>query len=93
MKRFVVPPHPKHRLGLISHSVDDEVVILNRETGQVHRLNVTASHIWELCDGTNTPDQIATQLKAAFNQTTDQVFDDVVTALIDLRDLDLLARE
>lgn len=91
MKRFVVPTHPKQRPGLMSRSVDDEVVILNRETGQVHRLNLTASHIWELCDGTNTPDQIATQLGAAFSQPTDQVVDDVVAALINLRNLDLLA--
>jgi hypothetical protein len=70
--------------------VDDEVVILNRDTGQVHRLNLTASYIWELCDGTNTPDEIAARLAADFNTTTGHVLNDVIGALASLRDLDLL---
>lgn len=86
----VVRMLPTRRPGLLSRTVEDEVVILNRETGQVHRLNLTASYIWELCDGTNTPDDIAARLAADFDRTTDQVLDDVVRAIGNLRELDLL---
>lgn len=84
---------PTRLPGLLSRTVDDEVVILDRQTGQVHRLNVTASCIWDLCDGANTPAQIADQLAARFSGTTDQVLEDVLTTISRLRDLGLLARE
>lgn len=84
---------PTRQPGLLSRTVDDEAVILDRQTGQVHRLNVTASYIWNLCDGTNTPDQIAGQLAEGFSATTDQVIEDVVTTIARLRELGLLARE
>jgi hypothetical protein len=84
---------PTRLPGLLSRTVDDEVVILDRQTGQVHRLNVTASFIWDLCDGANTPDQIADELAAAFSATTDQMIEDVRTTIAHLRELGLLARE
>lgn len=84
---------PTRRPGLLSRTVDDEVVILDRETGQVHRLNVTASYIWDLCDGTRTPDQIAEQLAAAFDQPATEMNDDTRKALNSLRELGLLAHE
>lgn len=68
-------------------------MILNRETGEVHRLNVTASYIWDLCDGTHTPDQMAEQLAAAFEQPTAQVNDDIHKALTSFRELGLLTQE
>lgn len=81
---------PTRRQDLLSRTVEEEVVILNRDTGQVHRLNLTASYIWQLCDGTNTPDQIAEQLAADFGRTTGQVIDDVLGAIASLRQLGLL---
>ena len=81
---------PTRRQDLLSRTVEEEVVILNRDTGQVHRLNLTASYIWQLCDGTNTPDQIAEQLAAGFGRTTGQVIDDVLGAIASLRQLGLL---
>jgi pyrroloquinoline quinone biosynthesis protein D len=73
--------------------MDDEVVILNRETGEVHRLNHTASYIWDLCDGTHTAQQIAEQLASAFDEPVAQVSDDIQQALTSLRGLGLLAHE
>lgn len=84
---------PTRQPGLVWRTVDDEVVILNRQTEQVHRLNVTASYIWELCDGANTPDQIAARLAEGFDRTADQVIGDVHLTLGQLRELGLLASE
>jgi Coenzyme PQQ synthesis protein D (PqqD) len=81
---------PTRRRGLISRTVDGEVVILNRETDQVHRLNVTASYIWNLCDGTHMPDDIAARLAADFEKAADEVIEDVRGALANLRELGLL---
>ncbi len=81
---------PTRRQDLLSRTVEEEVVILNRDTGQVHRLNLTASYIWQLCDGTNTSDQIAAQLAADFGRSTEQVIDDVLGAIASLRQLGLL---
>ena len=84
---------PTRQPNLLWRTVDDEVVILNRQTDQVHRLNVTASFIWDLCDGANTPDQIAARLAEGFDRTVEQVMDDVVKTIAQLRELGLLARE
>ena len=73
--------------------MDNEVVILNRETGEVHRLNLTASYIWDLCDGTNTAAQIAEQVAAVFDQPDAEVNEDTQQALDSLRGLGLLAAE
>jgi hypothetical protein len=73
--------------------VNDEVVILNRETEQVHRLNVTASYIWDLCDGANTPEQIAAQMAAVFDRTEHQMIGDVRATIAQLRELGLIASD
>lgn len=82
---------PTRQPGLVWRTVDDEVVILNRQTEQVHRLNVTASYIWNLCDGATAPDQIAARLAEGFDRTVDQVIGDVDTTIARLRELGLIA--
>ena len=84
---------PTRQPGLVWRMVDDEVVILNRQTEQVHRLNVTASHIWDLCDGANTTDEIAARLAGKFDRTAAQVIGDVHSTIAQLRELGLIASE
>ena len=84
---------PTRQSGLLWRTVNDEVVILNRQTEQVHRLNVTASYIWDLCDGANTPDQIASKMAAVFDRTEHQMIGDVHTTIAQLRELGLIASE
>ena len=81
---------PLRRAGLLTRVVDDEVVILNREGGQVHRLNVTASCIWDQCDGVTPPEAIAGRLAAEFGREPHDVAADVATTLDELRRLGLL---
>ena len=84
---------PTRQSGLLWRTVNDEVVILNRQTEQVHRLNVTASYIWDLCDGANTPDQIAARMASAFDRTEDQMLGDVHATIAQLRELGLITVE
>jgi hypothetical protein len=82
---------PTRRADLVRRVVDGEVVILDRATGNIHRLNATASFIWNQCDGTSTPADIAARLAASFDRAPEHVLGDVMTALADLERLGLLA--
>ena len=83
-----MPPTP--RPGLATRVLNDEVVILDHAKGNVHRLNATASAIWNLCDGKNTAEEIAALLAAEFQLKLDQVLVDVRQTLADLEKLALL---
>ena len=81
---------PAHRADLLTRIIDDEVVILDRQRGHVHHLNVTASCIWNQCDGATTPDAIASRLAAEFGREQHDVDGDVATTLVEFRRLGLL---
>ena len=81
---------PARRPDLLTRLVDDEVVILDRERGHVHRLNVTATCIWSQCDGLTAPDAIIGRLAAEFGREPQDVAADVATTLDEFRRLGLL---
>ena len=81
---------PSPRPGLATKVVAEEVVILDRASGTVHRLNATASVIWNLCDGKNSLDDIAAGLAAAFRRSPNEVLADVQQTIADLKKLNLL---
>jgi PqqD family protein of HPr-rel-A system len=83
---------PTRRADLVTRTVDGEVVILDRATGNVHRLNATASFIWNHCDGTSTSAEIAARVATNFERTPEQVLADVTEALANLERLGLLAQ-
>ena len=51
---------------LIQHDMDDEVLVYDPVVDRTHRLNVSASRIWELCDGTRSLEEIARVLTEQF---------------------------
>ena len=81
---------PTRRSDLETRTVDEEVVILDLANGNVHRLNATASLVWNDCDGQRTVTDIATRLAARFHLTADDVISDVTAAITDLEQLGLL---
>jgi PqqD family protein of HPr-rel-A system len=81
---------PEHSPGLVSRHVDGEAVVLDRDTGTVHRLNATATCIWDHCNGKNTPADIAAAVAAAFDSPPDDVLADTERTLADMRRLGLL---
>lgn len=81
---------PTRRSNLITQTLQDEVVILDRDGGNVHQLNVTASYIWEQCDGRTSPETIAERLAGAFGHPPGEVLGDVMRTLDSLRALSLL---
>lgn len=83
---------PLRRSDLVTRTVDGEIVILDLANGAVHRLNATASCIWNDCDGKSTATEIAIRLAATVQSTPDEVLGDVIAAISSLDRLGLLAR-
>ncbi len=82
---------PLRRSDLTTRTVNGETVILDRDGQKVHRLNATASRVWEDCDGTKTPEDIAASLAAVFGMDSAVVLPDVREAIASLERLGLLA--
>jgi Coenzyme PQQ synthesis protein D (PqqD) len=58
-----LPVTPRQRENIETHLMPDGSALLyDPATGKGHVLNVTGSFIWEYCDGTLMPDQIAADL-------------------------------
>jgi hypothetical protein len=49
----------KQRGNLTVQAVDDEILILDLESNQIHQLNSSASLVWSLCDEAVSLDQLA----------------------------------
>jgi hypothetical protein len=58
--------HPDRRPDLDVHDTEDGVVVYDTRTDRVHYLNATATLVFELCDGTNTPDAIVELVRVAW---------------------------
>lgn len=56
MPRWV---YPRRSDAVAVSELDDELVLYDSATQQVHVLNHSAAAIWRLCDGTRTPAAIA----------------------------------
>jgi hypothetical protein len=73
--------YPKRRSGLRARAVDGETLLLDRERQLVHQLNITATYIWERCDGRHSLVHIADELGHAFDIDADTVTTDVAATV------------
>jgi hypothetical protein len=78
--------------GIQVHRMEDGFVILSEAQDRVHYLNATATLVMMLCDGVNTPDDIAGLLQHEFGLDAPPVRD-VAGLLVQLRDEGLLAHQ
>jgi Coenzyme PQQ synthesis protein D (PqqD) len=83
---------PQRRSDLLCRIIEGETVILNRKTGVLHRLNPTASFIWECCDGTLGVDDIIARLASAYDVDLMIGQKDVSETLLKFESLNLLMR-
>lgn len=77
------------RQDLVSRIVDDEIIILDRAEGRVHRLNPTATYIWNTCDRLSAS-EIASLMAEDFDVVPETLLDDVQATLSDFRRLGLV---
>ncbi len=75
---------------LIQHDMDDEVLVYDPVVDRTHRLNVSASRIWELCDGTRSLEEIARVLTEQFEVEFETALQDARAVLEQLKDEQLL---
>ena len=75
---------------LIQHGMDDEVLVYDPVVDRTHRLNVSATLIWELCDGTRSLEDIARVLTEQFEVEFDTALQDARTVLEQLKEEQLL---
>jgi hypothetical protein len=81
------------RQGLSTRVVDGERVILDRESGQVHQLNSTASFVWDrVCDGAG-PSEIAAELSRSFDVAHSQALRDAIRIVEEFIALRLLVQK
>ena len=69
---------------------DGSALLYNPATSEAHTLNPVGSFIWEYCDGTLTPDQIAAELTDALPQIPD-AHADALRIIAELETAGLLA--
>ena len=58
---------PRRRQDLLSTMVDEDLLLLDRNRGLIHRLNHTAGFIWNRCDGAAEIADVATEMANAFD--------------------------
>ncbi len=75
---------------LIQHDMDDEVLVYDPVVDRTHRLNVSATRIWELCDGTRSLEDIARVLTEQFEVEFETALQDARAVLEQLKEEQLL---
>jgi len=82
--------NPTRRAEFEERIVEGEMVVMDKESEQIHQLNQTASFIWQLCDGEHDRQQIAAELATAFQVDTGTAQQDVADTLEKLEEIGLL---
>jgi PqqD family protein of HPr-rel-A system len=73
--------------------VDGEAVLYDAARAELHRLNVTATRIWENCDGRARVDVVTERLARGAGVDRDLVQRDVAAYLADLEARGLVERD
>lgn len=81
---------PTQRSHLHARAVEGEMVVLDREGELVHQLNLTASFIWDRCDGRRSILQIGADLAAAFDVDLGTATEDVAATVSQFERLGLV---
>ncbi len=81
---------PNRRTEFEERVVEGEMVVMDKESEQIHQLNQTASFIWQRCDGEHDRQQIAEELAEAFDVDAETAQQDVADALEKLEEIGLL---
>lgn len=64
--------------------MNDEVLVVDPRTREVHLLNATATRIWDLLESPRTPDQISAALEEEFDAPAEVLRADVAASLAEL---------
>lgn len=82
--------YPTRRGELLGASESGGWNVYDNTTDSLHVLNDSARAIWELCDGTTNPDEMASAISELAGLNHEEARDDVRLALGELRELGLV---
>ncbi len=57
---------PMRKPGITSRTIGRETILSSATDPAIHILNPTAKHVWDLCDGSHTLQEIEASLRAHF---------------------------
>jgi hypothetical protein len=77
--------------SIIAREVNGETLVLDSRVDLIHRLNATASYIWQRSQDGIEPEEIASALAQEFEVDARTAARDVAETLTRLRELDLVA--
>ncbi|MDH5649515.1 MAG: PqqD family protein [Gammaproteobacteria bacterium] len=80
----------RHKSGVRAREVDNELVILDRDNGNINKLNQSACFIWSLLDGTKTVGQVEQALIKEYDIDLETAATDVESVVRRLQELGLL---
>jgi hypothetical protein len=85
----MIDSNPRRAEALEVNEAEDGLVIYDPTEDMVHHLNASASVIFDLCDGTRDPEEIARILAEAYNLGALPT-DDALAGLTELADRKLI---
>jgi len=81
---------PRRREDVLEEELDNETILFDPSSGQIHRLNETATIVWSFCEGDTTTRQIAGQMTQAYEVEFETALDYVEQLIAWLAQSELL---
>jgi len=69
------------RLDILVEKIDEEIVIYDPQTHHIHHLNPMATIVWELCDVSQSPQDITREIADTLKADPSKVEKDVSETL------------
>jgi len=81
---------PRRQEQIIVQKGSKDVLLFNMDDGSYYALNEVGNRIWELCDGTNSVEQLVCMLSKEYNAPAENIETDILELLEDLRNKNLI---
>jgi len=85
MKTKLQNNSPRKCAGFLTEKMDGEIVLLHAARNIIIHANETAALVWQMCDGTNTTEQIIEVLAGVYPEEREQIARDVPGIIQKLR--------
>jgi hypothetical protein len=81
---------PARAASVASRVYGGAAVVINPDQGMVRMLNLTATRIWQLADGSRSVEEIAATLTGEFDVDLDQACQSVIRLLAELSEKQMI---
>ena len=81
-----LPPYPRRVDAILDYEVQRDLALYDPRSDIVHMLNLTASIVWDLCDGTRSVQQIAQELAEIYGMDAPRLETDVRQIIAEFHD-------